>query len=67
MRFRLNVFFFQKIISGSDDLHEVTSLEMCVDTRQQTLDNFGQISYNNCLFIILCFDNTNFVESNACH
>ncbi len=41
------------MISGSDDLQEVTSLEMCVDTRQQTLDNFGQISYNNCLFIFL--------------
>ncbi len=41
------------MISGSDDLQEVTSLEMCVDTRQQTLDNFGQIFYNNCLFIFL--------------
>ncbi|KAF4095359.1 leucine-rich repeat-containing protein 56-like isoform X1 [Onychostoma macrolepis] len=45
-----------KLISGSDDLHEVTSLEMCVDTRQETLDNFGtylpkltQLKMNNSL------------------
>ncbi|XP_042571652.1 leucine-rich repeat-containing protein 56 [Cyprinus carpio] len=30
-----------KILSGSDELQEVTSLEMCVDTREETLDNFG--------------------------
>lgn len=60
LRFRLIV--FQKMISGSDDLQEVTSLEMCVDTRQQTLDNFGQISYNNCL---LFFGNKNVGEPNV--
>ncbi|XP_050955843.1 leucine-rich repeat-containing protein 56 isoform X2 [Labeo rohita] len=45
-----------KILSGSDDLHEVTSLEMCVDTRQDILDNFGiylpkltQLKMNNSL------------------
>ncbi|XP_043083177.1 leucine-rich repeat-containing protein 56-like isoform X2 [Puntigrus tetrazona] len=45
-----------KIISGSDDLHAVTSLEMCVDTRQKSLDNFGnylpkltQLKMNNSL------------------
>ncbi|XP_009296335.1 leucine-rich repeat-containing protein 56 [Danio rerio] len=45
-----------KILSGSDDLQEVTSLEMCVDTRQDTLDNFGvylpkltQLKMNNSL------------------
>ncbi|XP_016097451.1 leucine-rich repeat-containing protein 56 isoform X2 [Sinocyclocheilus grahami] len=30
-----------KILSGSDELQEVWSLEMCVDTREETLDNFG--------------------------
>ncbi|XP_026095488.1 leucine-rich repeat-containing protein 56 [Carassius auratus] len=45
-----------KIISGAEDLHEVTSLEMCVDTREETLDNFGiylpkltQLKMNNSL------------------
>nr|DBA17288.1 TPA: hypothetical protein GDO54_002761 [Pyxicephalus adspersus] len=30
-----------KTITGTDDLHEVTSLQMCVDTRDHTLGNFG--------------------------
>ncbi|KAI7811754.1 putative leucine-rich repeat-containing protein 56 [Triplophysa rosa] len=30
-----------KILSGSDNLEEVTSLEMCVDTRQNSLNDIG--------------------------
>lgn len=33
----------QKILTGSENLQEVKSLEMCVDIRQDTLDNFGEI------------------------
>ncbi|XP_051548118.1 leucine-rich repeat-containing protein 56-like [Myxocyprinus asiaticus] len=49
-----------KILSGSDSLQEVTSLEMCVDTRQDTLGNFGvylpklaQLKMNNSLILSL--------------
>ncbi|XP_039519092.1 leucine-rich repeat-containing protein 56 isoform X1 [Pimephales promelas] len=45
-----------KILTGSENLQEVKSLEMCVDTRQDTLDNFGiylpkltQLKMNNSL------------------
>ncbi|XP_067235242.1 leucine-rich repeat-containing protein 56 [Chanodichthys erythropterus] len=45
-----------KFLSGSDNLQEVKSLEMFVDTRQVTLDNFGiylpkltQLKMNNSL------------------
>ncbi|KAK7121179.1 hypothetical protein R3I93_022312 [Phoxinus phoxinus] len=45
-----------KTLSGSENLQEVKSLEMCVDTRQDTLDNFGiylpnltQLKMNNSL------------------
>ncbi|XP_067292557.1 leucine-rich repeat-containing protein 56 isoform X2 [Pseudorasbora parva] len=31
----------KKMLSGSDNLEEVKSLEICVDTRQDILDNFG--------------------------
>ncbi|XP_051979341.1 leucine-rich repeat-containing protein 56-like [Xyrauchen texanus] len=49
-----------KILSGSDNLREVTSLEICVDTRQDTLGNFGvylpklvQLKMNNSLIFSL--------------
>ncbi|XP_036431667.1 leucine-rich repeat-containing protein 56 [Colossoma macropomum] len=45
-------------LSGSDDLDQVTTLEMCVDTRQNTLGNFGvylpnlvQLKMNNSLIL----------------
>ncbi|XP_062857361.1 leucine-rich repeat-containing protein 56 isoform X2 [Trichomycterus rosablanca] len=45
-------------LSGSDDLQQVTSLEMCVDTRLNTLGNFGvylpnlvQLKMNNSLIL----------------
>lgn len=34
----------QRNLSGSDDLQQVTSLEMCVDTRQTVLGNFGKVN-----------------------
>ncbi|KAI4885031.1 hypothetical protein NFI96_017708 [Prochilodus magdalenae] len=45
-------------LSGSDDLDHVSTLEMCVDTRQNTLGNFGvylpnlvQLKMNNSLIL----------------
>jgi hypothetical protein len=32
----------QKALSGTEDLVQVTSLEMCVDTQESTLGNFGE-------------------------
>lgn len=47
-----------KILSGSDNLQEVKSLEMCVDTRQDILEHFGiylpkliQLKLNNSLIL----------------
>ncbi|XP_065147196.1 leucine-rich repeat-containing protein 56 [Paramisgurnus dabryanus] len=47
-----------KILSGADNLEEVTSLEMCVDTRQISLNNFGvylpklrELKMNNSLIL----------------
>ncbi|XP_053345628.1 leucine-rich repeat-containing protein 56 [Clarias gariepinus] len=47
-----------KKLSGCDDLQQVTSLEMCVDTRQTILGNFGvhlpnlvQLKMNNSLIL----------------
>ncbi|KAB5565531.1 hypothetical protein PHYPO_G00242670 [Pangasianodon hypophthalmus] len=47
-----------RALSGSDDLQQVTSLEMCVDTQQTILGNFGvhlpnlvQLKMNNSLIL----------------
>lgn len=33
----------QELLSGTKDLSRVTSLEICVDTQENTLGNFGKI------------------------
>uniref|UniRef100_A0A8C1Q8F3 Leucine-rich repeat-containing protein 56 n=1 Tax=Cyprinus carpio TaxID=7962 RepID=A0A8C1Q8F3_CYPCA len=51
LKYRGFLFLLQKILSGSDELQEVTSLEMCVDTREETLDNFAAAAYYSAYFL----------------
>lgn len=34
----------QKLLCGTQDLCHITSLELCVDTEENTLGNFGKIN-----------------------
>lgn len=42
---QLLILLLQKLLCGTQDLSNVTSLEICVDTQENTLGNFGKI-YN---------------------